>query len=87
MKLLRSVYNLIDLPAFAFPLAGSILQLVWSDLSAQNTLLSFSVLFIFLHFVSILFESNGIVCYFYILINSNTIEHICLSTNFFFVFI
>ncbi|KAG0314982.1 hypothetical protein BGZ97_008772, partial [Linnemannia gamsii] len=45
-----SVYNLIDLPAFAFPLAGSILQLVWSDLSAQNTLLSFSVLFIFLHF-------------------------------------
>lgn len=56
--LLRSVYNPVDLLAFMFPLAGSIQHIVWSDPSAQNTLLSFSILFIFLHFVSILISSK-----------------------------
>ncbi|OAQ30960.1 hypothetical protein K457DRAFT_124668 [Linnemannia elongata AG-77] len=48
---IESVYNPVDLLAFMFPLAGSIQHIVWSDPSAQNTLLSFSILFIFLHFL------------------------------------
>jgi hypothetical protein len=44
---------MVDLLAFVFPMAGSILQLVRSDPNTQNSLFSFSVLFIFLHFVSI----------------------------------
>ncbi|KAK3822240.1 MAG: hypothetical protein JOS17DRAFT_754184, partial [Linnemannia elongata] len=47
----QSIYNLVDLLAFVFPMAGSILQLVQSDPKAQNSLFSFSVLVIFLHFL------------------------------------
>ena len=52
----RSIYNFVDLAVFGLPLAGSINQLciIWGDTSpgGNPALLSFSVLFVFLHFVS-----------------------------------
>ncbi|KAK5815642.1 hypothetical protein F5H01DRAFT_342630 [Linnemannia elongata] len=50
-RYVRSVYNYVDLLAFVFPMAGSILQIVRSDPNIQNSLFSFFVLFIFLHFL------------------------------------
>ncbi|KAF9932264.1 hypothetical protein FBU30_008559 [Linnemannia zychae] len=41
----------VDMLAFLFPMIGSILELVWSDPQRQNSLFSFSVLFIGLHFL------------------------------------
>ncbi|KAF9081122.1 hypothetical protein BGX23_001287 [Mortierella sp. AD031] len=64
---LSSVYNFVDLMVIALPLAGSINQLciVWgkTSIGGNPALLSFSVLFIFLHF---LFELrvNKTVCHF-----------------------
>ncbi|KAF9186367.1 Mitogen-activated protein kinase [Haplosporangium sp. Z 767] len=50
-----SIYNIIDLAAFALPLAGSINQLLIilsdGDIASNTGVLSFSVLFIFLHFL------------------------------------
>ncbi|KAF9958744.1 hypothetical protein BGZ70_009105, partial [Mortierella alpina] len=46
----QSVYNYVDLLAFLTPFVAIILQLISSDFDAQNSLMSFSVLFIFLHF-------------------------------------
>ncbi|KAF9910951.1 hypothetical protein EC991_005125 [Linnemannia zychae] len=78
---LRSVYNLVDLLAFVTPLVASSLQLAWSDPVAQNSLMSFSVLFLFLHF---LFELRVIrsVCKFVSII----IHAISSIRVFFFVF-
>ncbi|KAF9122116.1 hypothetical protein BGW39_010013 [Mortierella sp. 14UC] len=39
----QSVYNYVDLFAFVTPFVSSVLQLNWSDPSAQNPLLSFSL--------------------------------------------
>ncbi|KAF9981412.1 hypothetical protein BGZ75_007333 [Mortierella antarctica] len=47
----RSVYNYVDLLAFLTPFVASLLQLNSSDFGAKNSLLSFSALFIFLHFL------------------------------------
>ncbi|KAF9323066.1 hypothetical protein BG006_001794 [Podila minutissima] len=47
----QSVYNYVDLLAFIPPFVASILQITQSDPGAQNSLLSFSVLFVFLHFL------------------------------------
>ncbi|KAK3843851.1 MAG: hypothetical protein J3R72DRAFT_440090 [Linnemannia gamsii] len=64
---LSSIYNFVDLIVFGLPLAGSINQLciIWgnSPPAGNPALLSFSVLFIFLHF---LFELrvNKSVCHF-----------------------
>ncbi|KAF9949641.1 hypothetical protein BGZ72_008601 [Mortierella alpina] len=46
-----SVYNYVDLLAFLTPSVASLLQLNSSDFGAKNSLLSFSALFIFLHFL------------------------------------
>ncbi|KAF9910707.1 hypothetical protein EC991_005692 [Linnemannia zychae] len=52
---LSSIYNFVDLAVFGLPLAGSINQLciIWANTSpgGNPALLSFSVLFIFLHFL------------------------------------
>ncbi|KAG0297994.1 hypothetical protein BGZ96_003641 [Linnemannia gamsii] len=64
---LSSIYNFVDLIVFGLPLAGSINQLciIWGNTSSggNSALLSFSVLFVFLHF---LFELrvNKSVCHF-----------------------
>ncbi|KAF9151279.1 hypothetical protein BG015_006869 [Linnemannia schmuckeri] len=64
---LSSIYNFVDLVVFGLPLAGSINQLciIWGDTppGGSPALLSFSVLFVFLHF---LFELrvNKSVCHF-----------------------
>ncbi|KAF8945149.1 hypothetical protein BGZ47_003190 [Haplosporangium gracile] len=64
---LSSIYNFVDLVVFGLPLAGSINQLciIWGDTppGGNPALLSFSVLFVFLHF---LFELrvNKSVCHF-----------------------
>ncbi|KAF9126240.1 hypothetical protein BGW39_006758 [Mortierella sp. 14UC] len=64
---LTSIYNFVDLVVFGLPLAGSINQLciIWANTppGGNPALLSFSVLFIFLHF---LFELrvNKSVCHF-----------------------
>lgn len=51
-----SIYNFVDLVVFGLPLAGSINQLciIWGNTppGGNPALLSFSVLFVFLHFVS-----------------------------------
>ncbi|KAF9919544.1 hypothetical protein FBU30_010877 [Linnemannia zychae] len=46
----QSVYNFVDLLVFMFPLIGSVLELVWSNPERQNSLFSFSVLYVALHF-------------------------------------
>ncbi|KAG0277790.1 hypothetical protein BGZ95_005339 [Linnemannia exigua] len=77
----RSVFNVIDLLAFFTPFTASILQLVWSDFGEQNTLLSFSVLFLFLHFSGRYDPvSNG-------LSNNDVGLHIMLMMFFFFTVI
>ncbi|KAF9907220.1 hypothetical protein EC991_011210 [Linnemannia zychae] len=82
---IQSIYNSVDLLAFLFPLAGSIYQLcvIWGskDVGLNPPLLSFSVLFIFLHF---LFELRVIrsVCQFVSII----IKAISSIRVFFFVF-
>ncbi|KAF9934230.1 hypothetical protein FBU30_002923 [Linnemannia zychae] len=64
---LESIYNFVDLIVFGLPLAGSINQLciIWGNTSqgGNPALLSFSILFVFLHF---LFELrvNKTVCHF-----------------------
>ncbi|KAG0274617.1 hypothetical protein BGZ95_009621 [Linnemannia exigua] len=78
---LGSVYNMVDLFAFVTPLVASILQLVWSDSDAQNSLFSFSVLFLFLHFLFELRVIRG-VCKFVSII----IHAISSIRVFFFVF-
>ncbi|KAG0209287.1 hypothetical protein BGX33_005713 [Mortierella sp. NVP41] len=66
-KYVSSVYNVVDMATFGLPLAGSVNQLliIWGKSNAGGNpgLLSFSVLFIFLHF---LFELRVIksVCHF-----------------------
>ncbi|KAF9133430.1 hypothetical protein BGW39_009741 [Mortierella sp. 14UC] len=66
-KYVSSVYNVVDIATFGLPLAGSVNQLliIWGKSSAGGNpgLISFSVLFIFLHF---LFELRVIksVCHF-----------------------
>ncbi|KAF9908508.1 hypothetical protein EC991_009772 [Linnemannia zychae] len=66
-KYVTSVYNVVDIATFGLPLAGSVNQLliIWGKLNAGGNpgLISFSVLFIFLHF---LFELRVIksVCHF-----------------------
>ncbi|KAG0371794.1 hypothetical protein BGX24_001164, partial [Mortierella sp. AD032] len=66
-KYVSSVYNVVDIATFGLPLAGSVNQLliIWgkSDAGGNPGLISFSVLFIFLHF---LFELRVIksVCHF-----------------------
>ncbi|KAK5815659.1 hypothetical protein F5H01DRAFT_342667 [Linnemannia elongata] len=77
----QSIYNLVDLLAFVFPMAGSILQLVRSDPNIQNSLFSFSVLFIFLHFLFELRVTRS-VCKFVSII----IHAIASIRVFFFVF-
>ncbi|KAG0041624.1 hypothetical protein BGZ89_007308, partial [Linnemannia elongata] len=77
----QSIYNLVDLLAFVFPMAGSILQLVRSDPNTQNSLFSFSVLFIFLHFLFELRVTRS-VCKFVSII----IHAIASIRVFFFVF-
>ncbi|KAH7030124.1 hypothetical protein BKA57DRAFT_228090 [Linnemannia elongata] len=77
----KSIYNLVDLLAFTFPMAGSILQLVRSDPNTQNSLFSFSVLFIFLHFLFELRVTRS-VCKFVSII----IHAIASIRVFFFVF-
>ncbi|KAG0368305.1 hypothetical protein BGX24_002876, partial [Mortierella sp. AD032] len=82
---MQSIYNTVDLLAFLFPLAGSIYELcvIWgaNDVGLNPPLLSFSVLFIFLHF---LFELRVIrsVCQFVSII----IKAIASIRVFFFVF-
>ncbi|KAG0282581.1 hypothetical protein BGZ96_000325 [Linnemannia gamsii] len=76
-----SIYNMVDLLAFVFPMAGSILQLVRSDPNTQNSLFSFSVLFIFLHFLFELRVTRS-VCKFVSII----IHAIASIRVFFFVF-
>ncbi|KAG0276586.1 hypothetical protein BGZ95_007327 [Linnemannia exigua] len=82
---IQSIYNTVDLLAFLFPLAGSIYELcvIWgaNDVGLNPPLLSFSVLFIFLHF---LFELRVIrsVCQFVSII----IKAIASIRVFFFVF-
>ncbi|KAK3841087.1 MAG: hypothetical protein J3R72DRAFT_445923, partial [Linnemannia gamsii] len=78
---IRSVYNMVDLLAFVTPLIASILELVWTDPGAQNSLLSFSVLFLFLHFLFELRVLRG-VCKFVSII----IHAISSIRIFFFVF-
>lgn len=77
----QSIYNLVDLLAFVFPMAGSILQLVRSNPNTQNSLFSFSVLFIFLHFLFELRVTRS-VCKFVSII----IHAIASIRVFFFVF-
>ncbi|KAF9933488.1 hypothetical protein FBU30_005329 [Linnemannia zychae] len=66
-KYVSSVYNVVDIATFGLPLAGSVNQLliIWGKSNAGGNpgLISFSVLFIFLHF---LFELRVIksVCHF-----------------------
>ncbi|KAG0075974.1 hypothetical protein BGZ90_009281 [Linnemannia elongata] len=66
-KYVSSVYNVVDMATFGLPLAGSVNQLliIWGKSNAGGNpgLISFSVLFIFLHF---LFELRVIksVCHF-----------------------
>ncbi|KAF9131284.1 hypothetical protein BGW39_002013 [Mortierella sp. 14UC] len=64
---MHSIYNSVDLLAFLFPLAGSVCQLcvIWGsiDVGLNPPLLSFSVLFIFLHFLFELRVIRG-VCQF-----------------------
>ncbi|KAK3848273.1 MAG: hypothetical protein J3R72DRAFT_430324 [Linnemannia gamsii] len=82
---MQSIYNTVDLLAFLFPLAGSIYELcvIWdaNDVGLNPPLLSFSVLFVFLHF---LFELRVIrsVCQFVSII----IKAIASIRVFFFVF-
>ncbi|KAG0380253.1 hypothetical protein BGX24_009371 [Mortierella sp. AD032] len=45
-----TVYNYVDLLAFLVPFVASILQLCSPDFSERNTVSSYSILFIFLHF-------------------------------------
>ncbi|KAF9138834.1 hypothetical protein BGX30_008713 [Mortierella sp. GBA39] len=80
-KYFRSIYNMVDLLAFVFPMAGSILQLVRPDPNTQNSLFSFSVLFIFLHFLFELRVARS-VCKFVSII----IHAIASIRVFFFVF-
>ncbi|KAF9930919.1 hypothetical protein FBU30_011117, partial [Linnemannia zychae] len=83
--LVRSIYNIVDILAFLSPLAGSITQLyiIWGDTSTgwNPPLLSFSVLFIFLHFLFELRVIRG-VCQFVSII----IKAISSIRVFFFVF-
>ncbi|KAF9570291.1 hypothetical protein EC968_002010 [Mortierella alpina] len=66
-RYLSSVYNYVDLAAFGLPLAGSINQLVAlsskDSTASRSGVLSFSILFVFLH---ILFELriNRSVCHY-----------------------
>ncbi|KAF9948802.1 hypothetical protein BGZ72_009352 [Mortierella alpina] len=77
----RSVYNYVDLLAFLTPFVASILQLNSADFGAQNSLLSFSALFIFLHFSGRYDPvSNG-------LSNDDVAIHIMLMMFFFFTVI
>ncbi|KAF8945903.1 hypothetical protein BGZ47_001791 [Haplosporangium gracile] len=82
---MRSIYNTVDLLAFLFPLAGSINQLciIWGATTAglNPPLLSFSVLFIFLHFLFELRVIRG-VCQFVSII----IKALSSIRVFFFVF-
>ncbi|KAF9961610.1 hypothetical protein BGZ72_002924 [Mortierella alpina] len=77
----RSVYNYVDLLAFLTPFTTSIWQLNSSNLNAQNSLLSFSTLFIFLH-LSGRYDpvSNG-------LSNDDAAIHVMLMMFFFFTVI
>ncbi|KAG0248844.1 hypothetical protein BG011_009863 [Mortierella polycephala] len=54
-RYLLSIYNIIDLVAFTLPLVGSVNQLLTilsdGDIANNTSILSFSVLFIFLHFL------------------------------------
>ncbi|KAF9152689.1 hypothetical protein BG015_004858 [Linnemannia schmuckeri] len=82
---MQSIYNTVDLLAFLFPLAGSINQLciIWGATTAglNPPLLSFSVLFIFLHFLFELRVIRG-VCQFVSII----IKALSSIRVFFFVF-
>jgi len=54
MFFFRSPYNIIDLFVYALPLAGSVCQIyniITEDQRGDMATLSFSVLFVFLHFV------------------------------------
>ncbi|KAG0366641.1 hypothetical protein BGX24_003611 [Mortierella sp. AD032] len=81
----KSIYNMVDIATFGFPLAGSIYQLLVIygavDKGTNTTLFSFSVLFIFLHF---LFELrvNGTICQFVTII----IQILSKIRVFFFIF-
>ncbi|KAF9081408.1 hypothetical protein BGX23_000918 [Mortierella sp. AD031] len=62
-RYIASICNAIDLLAFVLPLVNSLQELLWASADGHSSWLSFSVLFIFLHF---LFELRVIrsVCHF-----------------------
>ncbi|KAK3810333.1 MAG: hypothetical protein J3Q66DRAFT_352823 [Benniella sp.] len=84
-RYITDLYNVVDIAAFAFPLAGSALQIINirdDDAGGDISTLSFSVLFIFLH---TLFELRVIksVCHFVAII----VSIISKIRVFFFIFV